>query len=438
MDTVSKLANRIGDLYVGGQGREQSQAQRRAGLADGRGGALRGLRVVDLSRILAGPLCAQMLADHGATVIKVEAPFGDETRRWGPPFVDPDESMSSYYYGVNRSKANLALDLRRSSGREVLRCLALSADVIIENFKAGTMAAWGLGYADVLAPANSRLIYCQVSGYGLTGVLGGAPGYDAALQAFGGLMSVNGEAGGAPLRVGVPIVDITAAHLAFEGVLLALHERAVSGQGQLIDISLLDAVTSLLHPHAAAWLETGISPTRTGDVHPSVVPYQLLAAADGEQVFVGAASDAQFEKLVRVLGAPELAQDPRFVRNKDRLVNRVALQEALDPLVRFWRAEELATLLLREGLAASPVNDIGTALVSDAVRERAMLIEAESYRGTGIPVKLSVSGSAAVRPPVDVGQDTDDVLTDLGFSPQQVDKFYQEGAFGQDRRVTET
>lgn len=422
---------------MGGQGKEQSQAHRRAGLALGRGGALRGLRVVDLSRILAGPLSAQMLADHGATVIKVEAPFGDETRRWGPPFVDGDESMSSYYYGVNRSKANLALDLRNHSGQEVLRRLIDGADVVVENFKAGTMASWGLDYADVLAPANRGLIYCQVSGYGLTGTLGGAPGYDAALQAFGGLMSVNGEADGGPLRIGVPIVDITAAHLAFEGVLLALRERAESGQGQLIDISLLDAVTSILHPHAATWLETSLSPMRSGGDHPSVVPYQLFEAAGGELVFVGAASDAQFEKLVRVLGAPTLAQDPRFGHNKDRLANRAALQKALDPLFRLWQADELAALLLREGLAASPVNDIGTALTSDAARGRAMLIETESYRGTGIPIKLSVSGTAAIRPPADVGKDTQNVLAELGFSLEQVDRLYQAGAFGQDRRVVE-
>jgi crotonobetainyl-CoA:carnitine CoA-transferase CaiB-like acyl-CoA transferase len=396
----------------------------------GLGGAVRGLRVVDLSRILAGPFCAQMLADHGAEVIKVEAPFGDETRRWGPPFVDDAETMSSYYHGINRSKANLALDLRVPAARDVLRTLILTADVVIENFKAGTMDRWNLGYHGVLAEAHPGLIYCQISGYGMSGPLGGAAGYDAALQAFGGLMSVNGAADGGPLRVGVPIVDIIAAHLGFEGVLLALRERAETGRGQFVDISLLDAVTSILHPHAAAWSETGQNPTRSGDSHPSVVPYQLFDVADGEQVFVGAASDAQFEKLVRILGAPYLAQDVRFAHNKDRLAHRVDLQQALEPRFRMWKADQLATVLLREGLAASAVNSIGGALTSEAVRERAMFVQAEGYRGAGVPVKLQLSGTAAIQPPAAVGADADAVLSQLGYSPQQTAELHRAGAFG--------
>jgi crotonobetainyl-CoA:carnitine CoA-transferase CaiB-like acyl-CoA transferase len=378
-----------------------------------------------------------MLADHGATVIKVEAPFGDETRRWGPPFVGGDEAMSSYYHGVNRGKSNLALDLRVPAAREVLRRLIWAADIVVENFKAGTMSSWGLDYHEVLAEQHPGLIYCQISGYGPTGPLGGAAGYDAALQAFGGLMSVNGEADGGPLRVGVPIVDITAAHLAFGGVLLALRERAETGKGQFVDISLLDSVTSILHPHVATWLETGTDPVRSGGDHPSVVPYQLFEAANGEQVFVGAASDAQFYKLVRILGEPSLAQDPRFVHNKDRLANRVALQVALGPLFHSWKAADLAALLLKEGLAASPVNDIGAAMTSDAAYERAILIDTPSYRGTGIPIKMSVSGSSAVRPPASIGQDTHAVLAELGLSPEQISDLRRDGVFGLDHPAAE-
>jgi crotonobetainyl-CoA:carnitine CoA-transferase CaiB-like acyl-CoA transferase len=404
--------------------------RRAAGLSVGHGGALRDLQVLDLSRVLAGPLCAQMLADHGAEVTKVEAPSGDETRRWGPPFVEGAEDMSSYYYGINRSKSNIALNLQVREARETLLRLILSADIVIENFKSGTMREWGLDYDEVLRVANPSLIYCQITGYGSSGPLGGAAGYDAALQAFGGLMSVNGEKAGGPLRVGVPIVDITAAHLAFEGILLALHERQRGGDGQLIDISLLDAVTSILHPHASAWAETGVSPARSGGEHPSVVPYQILAAADGELVFIAAASDKQFAKLVGVLGQPELADDVRFEHNRDRIENRGELTAVLARLIRTWNAADLSAQLLKAGLASSPVNSVGAALKSEAVRERAMFVENDSYRGTGIPVKLSVSGASGVSVPGEIGRDSTTVLMRLGLSPDEIEHLRTTGALG--------
>jgi crotonobetainyl-CoA:carnitine CoA-transferase CaiB-like acyl-CoA transferase len=273
-------------------------------------------------------------------------------------------------------------------------------------------------------------VYCQISGYGPTGPMGGAPGYDLALQAFGGLMSVTGQADRPPLRVGVPIVDITAAHLAFEGVLLALRERAETGSGQFIDISLLDAVLSILHPHSATWAETGVNPLRTGDGHPSVVPYQVFEAAEGELVFVGAASDVQFGKLVRILGRPELADDPLFARNRDRVTNRDKLQDELAPLFISWRPDQLAALLRGEGLVASVVNSVGDALTSEATRARAMFVESESYRGVGIAVKMHASGASGISPPVDIGADTDRVLSDLGYSPDRVDTLRQAGVFG--------
>jgi len=285
-------------------------------------GALRGLRVLDLSRVLAGPLCAQMLADHGAEVIKVEAPTGDETRRWGPPFVDEAETTSSYFQGLNRGKANIALDLRTPPGRGVLHELIARADVVVENFKAGTMHRWGLGYESRLAMEFPRLVYCRITGYGVDGPLGGLPGYDAVLQAYGGLMSINGERDGDPLRVGVPVVDMTAAHQAFAGILLAVLERTASGRGQLVDVTLLDAVVSLMHPHSAAYLQSGVAPERTGAAHPTVAPYQVFRTAAGGQLFVAAASDAQFAALTEVLGRPGLAGDPRFRRNRDRVAHR--------------------------------------------------------------------------------------------------------------------
>lgn len=378
------------------------------------GGALRGLKVLDLSRVLAGPLCAQMLADHGADVIKVEAPAGDETRRWGPPFVDEEQTTSAYYQGLNRNKANVVLDLRVEAARDVLYDLIGDADVVVENFKAGTMRRWGLDYEERLATEFPGLVYCRITGYGVDGPLGGEPGYDAVLQAHGGLMSVNGEPDGDPLRVGVPIVDITAAHQAFAGVLLALAERAVSGRGQLVDITLVDAVVSLMHPHSAAYLASGAVPMRTGAAHPTVAPYQVFRTAHGGSLFVAAASDAHFATLADVLGRPELADDSRFLRNRDRVEHRAELLALLEPLFRARKADELAEALRLRGVPASPVNDVAAALDAPQVRHRVMVVCDGDYRGIGVPIKLSRSGSVPPHAPVAQGADTDRVLAARG------------------------
>ncbi|MEU8820612.1 CoA transferase [Actinoplanes sp. NPDC048796] len=379
------------------------------------GGALPGLRVLDLSRVLAGPLCAQMLADHGAEVVKVEAPSGDETRRWGPPFVDEAETTSAYYQGLNRNKANVVLDLRLEKDRETLYAMIARADVVVENFKAGTMRRWGLEYESRLAGDFPRLVYCRISGYGVDGPMGGRPGYDAVLQAYGGLMSVNGEPDGDPLRVGVPIVDITAAHQAFAGVLLALMERATSGRGQLVDITLSDAVVSLLHPHSAAYLASGAIPVRTGAAHPTVAPYQVFRCEGEQLLFVAAASDAQFAGLVDVLGHPHVAGDPRFARNRDRVVNRTALLELIEPLFLLRDADELGAALLARGVPAGPVNDVGAALSAAQVRHRQMVVADGAYRGVGVPIKLSRSGARPARAPAALGADTARILAEHGF-----------------------
>ncbi|PRX99746.1 crotonobetainyl-CoA:carnitine CoA-transferase CaiB-like acyl-CoA transferase [Allonocardiopsis opalescens] len=391
---------------------------------------LRGLRVLDLSRVLAGPLCAQMLADHGADVIKVEAPSGDETRRWGPPFVDEAETTSAYYQGLNRGKANIVLDLRTDAARKVLRDLIGRADVVVENFKAGTMRRWGLDYEAHLAAEFPRLVYCRITGYGVDGPLGGLPGYDAVLQAYGGLMSVNGERGGEPLRVGVPIVDITAAHQAFAGVLLAVLERSAGGRGQLVDVTLLDAAVSLMHPHAAAYLQSGAVPERTGAAHPAVAPYQVFRTAGDGRLFVAAASDAQFAALTEVLGLPGLAGDARFRRNRDRLGNLGRLLAELEPAFRTRDADELATELAARGVAASPVNDVGQVLSAAQVRHRGMVVGDGRYRGVGVPVKLSRSGAAPPRAPAALGADTERVLTECGYTAADIAGLRRSGALG--------
>ncbi|MGW5075091.1 CaiB/BaiF CoA transferase family protein [Rhodococcus sp. NPDC004095] len=391
-------------------------------------GALTGLRVLDLSRVLAGPYTAQTLADHGAEVIKVEAPSGDETRGWGPPF--EEEGASSAYYGsLNHSKDNICLDLRTEAGRDVLRNLLAGADVVIENFKAGTMSRWGFDYDTVLAEANPRLVYCRVTGFGVDGPMGGLPGYDAVLQSFGGLMSVNGYPDGNPLRVGVPIVDVVASHLAVSGILLALAERGISGRGQLVDVTLLDAVISLLHPHAANWASSGAVPRRTGDFHPTVVPYQVFAARDGD-FFVSAANDRQFRSLVTVLGVPELADDPRFVTNGVRSEHRDTLVALLKDLIAQWDPQELAGKLEAAGVAASPVNTVEQALTAPQTRHRGLFLDTVDYRGVGVPIKLSRTPTRTPRRAVPRGTDTEEVLGAMGYHPDEVEALRSAGAFG--------
>ncbi|MDP3615178.1 MAG: CoA transferase, partial [Rubrivivax sp.] len=271
-------------------------------------GALAGLRVLDLSRVLAGPLCAQMLADHGASVIKVEPPDGDEARRFGPPL---DERGEVAYFGaLNRGKRSIAVDLSRPAGRAVLERLLAGADVLIENFLPGTMEKWGLGYEGTLAARHPRLIYCSVSGFGADGPLGGLPGYDAVLQAVCGLMSVNGTPDSGPLRLGVPVVDYLTGYNALSGVLLALAARERSSLGQRVEATLFDTGLALLVPHASNWFYSGRIPQRMGSAHPNIAPYDRYAAADGE-VFLGVVNNGQFKRFCECVSRPDLASDPR-------------------------------------------------------------------------------------------------------------------------------
>ncbi|MGF0313409.1 CaiB/BaiF CoA transferase family protein [Rhodococcus sp. IEGM1428] len=388
-------------------------------------GALAGIRVLDLSRVLAGPYAAQMLSDHGANVLKVEGPAGDETRGWGPPF--DDEGISAYYRGMNRNKRNISLDLNSREGREVLEHLLLGADVVVENFKAGTMARWGFDYDTVLAPANPGLVYCRITGFGVDGPMGGDPGYDAVLQSFGGLMSVNGYPDRSPLRVGVPVVDHVAAHLAFSGTLLATIERMNSGVGQLVDIALLDAVVSLLLPHSANWIVDGSVPQRTGDLHPTVVPYQVFGTADGE-LFVSAANDRQFASLAAVLGVPELTRDVRFRTNGARNTNRIELVDILRPAIAEWTRNELAARLSEVGVPSSPVNTVDEALQSAQVIHRGLVVDTPEYRGIGVPISLSRSGSQAPSNAAARGAHTDVTLRAMGYSSADLQRLRTSGA----------
>lgn len=346
--------------------------------------ALTGIRIVDLSRVLSGPYCTQILADHGADVIKVEPPTGDETRTWGPPFVN---DVSAYYQGINRNKRGVWLDLSSPIGRANLLKLLESADVLVENFKSGTMERWGLGF-DVLSQQFPKLIHCRVSGFGADGPLGGMPGYDAAIQAMTGLMSVNGDADGEPTRVGVPIVDIVTGMNAAIGVLLALQERQRSGRGQFVDIALFDSALSILHPHTANYFAAEKIPERTGNAHPNITPYDVFPTKTGS-FFLAVGNDRQFRILCAELNAPELADDPRYASNSKRSANRQALTQALTHLLKEHDAQELSERLIRAGVPCSSVLNIPQALKHPHTLHRQMVIEQDGYVGVASPVKLS-------------------------------------------------
>jgi len=290
-------------------------------------GALAGLRVVDLTRVLGGPYCTMVLSDHGAEVIKLEPPQGDETREWGPPF--DGDGTASYFLNVNRNKRSIGLDLAKPEGREVLLRLLDGADVLIENFKPGSMEKWGLGYEEVLSKRFPRLIHCRVSGFGATGPLGGFPGYDAVLQAMTGLMSINGTETSGPTRLGTPIVDIATGLFSSIAILMALQERARSGLGQYCDMTLHDCAMALLHPHAPNFFLNGKRPKATGNPHPNLAPYSSFRTRTCE-IFVAAGNDPAFRKFCEFLGIPEVAKDERFASNSGRVTNREALTAILN------------------------------------------------------------------------------------------------------------
>jgi len=348
-------------------------------------GALAGIRVLDISRILGGPYCGQILGDHGADVLKVEPPQGDDTRTWGPPF---KEGVASYYHGLNRNKRVQHLDFSTEEGREALLALVAEADVLIENFKTGTMERWGIGY-ETLSQRFPRLVWCRVSGFGADGPLGALPGYDAAVQAMTGLMSINGEADGGPRRVGLPVVDMVTGLNAVIGVLLALQERQRSGRGQFVEAALYDSGLSLLHPHAANWFMDGTAPRRTGNAHPNIYPYDALATGT-DPVFVAVGNDRQFASLCRCIGLPELADDPLYRTAGARSVHRDGLKQRLEAAMAVFDGRVLVDLLMAAGVPAAPVLPVADALQHPHTLHREMVVEMEGgYRGIGAPVKLS-------------------------------------------------
>ncbi len=393
-------------------------------------GALEGLKVIDLTRVLGGPFCTQILGDHGADVIKIEPPQGDEVRDWGPPFHADD---ASYFIGVNRNKRAIALDLTKQEGRAVLLRLLEDADVLIENYKPGAMEKWGLGYQDTLKETFPRLIHCRISGYGADGPLGGQPGYDAVVQAMAGHFSVNGWAETGPTRIGIPLVDIGTGLFAAIAILMALHERAGSGAGQFIDMTLFDSAVALMHPHIPNYVLSGKVPGLTGSAHPNISPYDTFNTASGE-IFIAVGNDRAFRRLCAELGADALADDPRFLKNGDRVVNRDALKAELAPRLAGENGPELAERLLAAGVPAGAVLDTKQVVDHPHTAHRNMVPEKDWYRGPGTPIKFSRTPGALRRTPPPFAADTDQILAEAGYDADEIAALKERGITPTERR----
>ncbi|MDA9170520.1 CoA transferase [Alphaproteobacteria bacterium] len=385
--------------------------------------ALNGIKVLDLTRVLGGPYATQILADHGADVIKVESKIGDEVRGWGPPFIN---DMASYFINVNRNKKSIAIDLTKKEGKELILELLKSCDVLIENFKTGTMEKWGLGYKEVLSSKFPKLIHCRISGFGATGPLGGAPGYDAIVQAMTGMMSINGHANGGDVRVGAPVVDMGTGLYATIGILMAIQERNKSGLGQFIDMSLYDSALALMHPHTGNYFLSKKPGTATGNAHPNIAPYDKFKTATNE-IFMGIGNDAGFARLCKALNLDELIIDERFLSNGDRVENRIALTKYLEDALRNVDGVEFSEKLLAAGIPAGPVRNIEEAINHPQTKERQMTISKDEYKGVSSPIKFSRSRSVGVKhkPPL-IGQHTKDILKEAGYNEDAINKLLSE------------
>jgi crotonobetainyl-CoA:carnitine CoA-transferase CaiB-like acyl-CoA transferase len=393
-------------------------------------GPLQGIVVLDLSRILAGPWATQVLADFGAEVLKVEHPRGgDDTRRWGPPYLRDaagnETGESAYYLAANRGKRSIAIDFSRPEGQALVRQLAARADVLVENFKVGGLARYGLSYAD-LAAGNPKLVYLSISAFGQDGPDAAKPGYDAMIQAMGGLMSLtgipDGEPGAGPQKVGVAVADLMCGMYAVTAILAALHERDRSGQGQYIDLSLLDTQVAWLANQNLNYLVTGEAPQRQGTAHPNIVPYQVFATADGH-LMLAIGNDAQFARFCAAAGAPEFAEDPRFATNAGRVAHRRLLVPAVAGWLRVRRTQQWLEMLAAAEVPCGRINDLAQVFDEPQVRHRALRFDlphplAGTAPGVRNPVRFSRSALDYDRAPPPLGADTAaELQSRLGLDP---------------------
>lgn len=349
---------------------------------------LKGLKVVELARILAGPWIGQTLADLGAEVTKVESPDGDDTRTWGPPFIEIDgDTSAAYFYSCNRGKSGLRADLKTPEGVEAVKALVKDADIFIENFKVGGLAKYGLDFESLQA-LNPRLIYCSVTGFGQTGPLANRPGYDFLLQGMSGLMSVTGEPNGAPQKVGVAVTDVVTGLYGTIGILAAVEQRHSTGKGQHIDMSLLDCATALLANQNMNFLAAGQSPSRMGNAHPNICPYDVFETADGH-VILAVGNDGQFKRCCESLGLTGLADDDRFATNRLRVKNRDDLIPLLSKAILAWTSDAFLVEMSSRNVPAGPINSVGDNLSSEHAKARGLVVEPDGIKGVRTPITFS-------------------------------------------------
>ena len=392
-------------------------------------GALSGVTVVDFTRVLSGPYCTMVLADHGARVIKIEHPVrGDDTRHWGPPFIGAE---SAYFLSINRNKESVTVDFKRPEGRDVIEKLLSTADVVVENFRPGTLDAAGLDAAHVMA-RHPRIVYCSISGYGQTGPRREEPGYDAVMQAEGGLMSITGDADGPAYRLGVAITDIVSGMFAAQGVMAALIAREKTGRGQHVDIGMLDATTALLTYQAGNYFVSGHVPERMGNRHPTIAPYESFHASDGDFVIAGG-NDEIWRRLCHTVARPQLADDPRFRTNKDRIEHYAILRAELESALKVRTRAEWIRELTAAGVPCGSVREIDEVLADPQLAARGMIAEVQhatvgTARVINSPVKLSDTPASVRTAPPTLGQHTAAVLLELGYDRRQIEQLQRDGA----------
>jgi crotonobetainyl-CoA:carnitine CoA-transferase CaiB-like acyl-CoA transferase len=365
---------------------------------------LAGVRVLELARILAGPWAGQTLADLGAEVIKVESPQGDDTRRWGPPFVERDEDVSAaYFHSCNRGKKSITADFRTEEGRERVRALAAGADVLIENFKLGGLTKYGLDY-DSLRQVNPGLIYCSITGFGQTGPYAHRAGYDYIIQGMSGIMSVTGAPEGQPQKVGIAVTDILTGLYSVNAILAALHLRQSTGKGQHIDMGLLDVATAFMANQAMNYLTTGKAPERIGNAHQNLTPYQVFDCADG-WIIIATGNDAQYRRLCSILGLGDMAEDPDYLTNADRIAHREEMTRRLTEATLKRSKAELLAACEAQGVPAGPINDLEEVFADPQVVARGMRTELQGVPGVRPPFRFSGAEIALDRPAPKLGED---------------------------------
>jgi len=397
------------------------------------------IKVLDLSRIMAGPWVTQMLADFGADVVKIERPgTGDDTRSWGPPFLTAsdgsDTQESGYYLSVNRGKRSLTLNIDKPEGQAVVRRLAARSDILLENFKLGTLARYGLGY-DELSRINPRLIYCSITGFGQTGPMAPKVAYDFLIQAMGGLMSITGEAdgrpGGGPQKVGIPILDLMTGMYGAVSVLAALANREVTGRGEFIDLAMLDVQTAVLSNQAMNYLLSGRTPKRQGNRHPNIQPQDVFKCRDGD-VVLAVGNDGQFAKMCAALGHPELGSDPRFVKNADRVRNMPDLMACIEGIFAQWTRADLVDALEKAGVPCGPINSVAEVFEQEQIKHRGMRMDLPHPRSGTVPsvanpVRFQNAPINYERAPPLLGQHSDEILREAGYSDVDIEKLRSGG-----------